>query len=194
MLVITHCLCVCEVCLLSSDLRLKFKDSLNESKLCGSVLTLHEIIINEVIIWMSNQDSCAPGGNNTWYKTITILNIWMHALFLYTTTQFASFVIPRSLSEPGSVTQLELCFSLSSRSHSPSCRGPGSRSPPSAGTFWSAAPVSPARRKGHSSSGPASRPWCTVWRSAGSHPPASGTDLRQWCSHSISMWWNIFVR
>lgn len=71
-------------------------------------------------------------------------------------------------------------------SNSPSCRGPGIRSPPSAGIFLSAVLVSPWRRTGRSCAGPASRPWCTAWQSDESRPPASSTGLRQ-----IQQWWRV---
>ena len=61
---------------------------------------------------------------------------------------------------------------------SPSCPEAGSRSPPSAGTWRSAAHASRAGPGGRSCGGPPSRPWCTAWRTGASHPPASGTDLR----------------
>lgn len=73
-----------------------------------------------------------------------------------------------------------LCVLLLSQHHdsnSPSSQAPGTRSPPSAGIFWSAVPVSPVRRTDHSSAGPASHPWYRVWWSDESHPPASGTGL-----------------
>lgn len=176
---------VSAVCLINSIFwrHPTFSIGLGSGKWASSSITLISLVCKQTH-W-----KCISSSALNVFKVIHVH--WYNSLLWETTTKrlvpSCSTVFPDdcglNLVFGGCLTNCLLQVATSSANDvfvcSPSCRARETQSLPSGGIFWSAVPVFPARHMGHSSAGPVSRPWCMVWQSGESHPPASGTNLTQ---------------